>query len=89
MMESERNIEILAERTQHAAGLSFLYRLEFSKGFWITVAKGEEEERAFVGGDMELACLLFSLCVKGCVTPCTLGEICTDFFWMQSANIGI
>ena len=88
-MESESDINILAERTQHTAGLSFFYRLGFSKGFWLTVSSREEEASTFLGSDLESAWRLFSLCAKGLVTPCTLEEVCTDFFWKQSANIGI
>lgn len=88
-MESEQDIKILAERTQHAAGLSLLYRLEFSKGFWLSVTNGEEQASAFLGSDMECAWLLFCQCTKGCVTPCTLEAVCEDFFYVQSVNVGI
>ena len=88
-MESACNIEILAERTQHTAGLSFSYRLGFSKGFWLTVESEAEQERIFLGSDMESVWALFSLCVQGCVTPCTLEDVFVDYFYTRGANIGI
>lgn len=87
-MEQQRDIGIVAERTQYAAGMRLTYRLTFEKGFWLTVVCGKEDARRYLGSDMESAWLLFCLCVKGGVTPCTLGDVCDDFFYAQAANIG-
>jgi len=88
-MEQQHDMRILAERTQFAAGLSLAYRLAFENGFWITVDCGEDAEQAFLGSDLESAWRLFCACVEGCVTPCTLDDVCRDYFCFQSSNIGI
>ena len=85
-MDQIRKTTVLAERTIHTARLCLRYRLECDNGFWISVAGEKELARVPLGSDLEAAWSLFCSCVRGSVTPCSLEEICEDFFFLQSAR---
>ena len=85
MKHHTKETTVLAERTAYAARMSLRYRLERENGFWISVTSGTDTARAYLGSDLETAWSLFCACERGRVTPCTLEDVCCDFFYAKDS----
>lgn len=77
---TQKKAVLLALREIEHRDLHLIYRLECRDGFWISVALGKEQSAEFVGSDLERAWGLYCAVSEGAVTPCTLEDICNDFF---------
>ncbi len=84
MKHQTKETTVLAERTAYTARMGLHYRLESEKGFWISVTSETDSARAYLGSDLETAWSLFCACVKGTVTPCSLEDVCCDFFYEKA-----
>lgn len=78
--DTQKEPILLALREVKHRELHLIYRLECNRGFWLSVALGDERADTFVGSDLERAWELFGAVSAGRVTPCTLEEVCADFF---------
>ena len=83
-MENDENTQkqgvVLAVRETECGPLHLIYRLECLDGFRISVSLREECESVFAGSDPERAWELFCAVSRGGVTPCTLADVCDDYF---------
>ena len=78
--DTQKKTVLLALREIELRELHLIYRLECRDGFWISVVLGKEQATEFVGSNLERAWGLYRAVSEGAVTPCTLGDVCRDFF---------
>ena len=83
MAQNSRSI-VLKEEQVLFGGLSLYYRftVENRQGeprFGVAVELGEENARGELGNHLGRAWELYALIVKGAVTPCSLGDVLSDF----------
>ena len=71
---------VLAVREEWLERMHLEFRLECLEGFWLSVTMQKERACVFVGSDLERAWELFCAVSRGGVTPCTLEDVCRDYF---------